>query len=261
MGNWMTFSLLFRNLRIPLAEGVAVWPPDGAGIAGGGELGRLSSRGTKRPGNSMELRNCPRLLRFARNDGGGRGTDIGKPDVRLHRRRRGIGRRRARQPAERGCRTQGAGARGGPRQPSLVARPGRLRQADRQPGRQLAAIRPSPTRAPAGAASRCRAASCWAARARSTAWSSCAARRRTTTTGRSSAIAAGASRTCCRSSSAWKATTAADDEFRGRNGPLKRHRHAARPVPLLRHADQGGRRRSACPSTPTTTARGRTASA
>jgi alkylhydroperoxidase family enzyme len=29
MGNWMMFSLLFRNLRIPLAEGVVVWPPDG----------------------------------------------------------------------------------------------------------------------------------------------------------------------------------------------------------------------------------------
>jgi alkylhydroperoxidase family enzyme len=29
MGNWMMFSLLFRNLRIPLAQGVAVWPPDG----------------------------------------------------------------------------------------------------------------------------------------------------------------------------------------------------------------------------------------
>ena len=29
MGNWMTFSLLFRNLRVPLAEGVMVWPPDG----------------------------------------------------------------------------------------------------------------------------------------------------------------------------------------------------------------------------------------
>ena len=29
MGNWMTFSMLFRNLRIPLAEGVQVWPPDG----------------------------------------------------------------------------------------------------------------------------------------------------------------------------------------------------------------------------------------
>ncbi len=29
MGNWMTFSLLFRNLRIPLAEGITVWPPDG----------------------------------------------------------------------------------------------------------------------------------------------------------------------------------------------------------------------------------------
>jgi len=29
MGNWMMFSLLFRNLRIPLAEGVAIWPPDG----------------------------------------------------------------------------------------------------------------------------------------------------------------------------------------------------------------------------------------
>jgi alkylhydroperoxidase family enzyme len=29
MGNWMMFSLLFRNLRIPLAAGVTVWPPDG----------------------------------------------------------------------------------------------------------------------------------------------------------------------------------------------------------------------------------------
>ena len=29
IGNWMMFSLLFRNLRIPLAEGVTVWPPDG----------------------------------------------------------------------------------------------------------------------------------------------------------------------------------------------------------------------------------------
>jgi alkylhydroperoxidase family enzyme len=29
MGNWMMFSLMFRNLRIPLAEGVAAWPPDG----------------------------------------------------------------------------------------------------------------------------------------------------------------------------------------------------------------------------------------
>lgn len=29
MGNWMSFSLLFRNLRIPLAAGIAVWPPDG----------------------------------------------------------------------------------------------------------------------------------------------------------------------------------------------------------------------------------------
>jgi len=29
MGNWMSFSLLFRNLRIPLAEGLAHWPPDG----------------------------------------------------------------------------------------------------------------------------------------------------------------------------------------------------------------------------------------
>ncbi len=29
MGNWMMFSLLFRNLRIALADGVAVWPPDG----------------------------------------------------------------------------------------------------------------------------------------------------------------------------------------------------------------------------------------
>ena len=29
MGNWLSFSMLFRNLRIPLADGIAVWPPDG----------------------------------------------------------------------------------------------------------------------------------------------------------------------------------------------------------------------------------------
>ena len=29
MGNWMMFSMLFRNLRIPLGDGVTVWPPDG----------------------------------------------------------------------------------------------------------------------------------------------------------------------------------------------------------------------------------------
>lgn len=29
MGNWMMFSLLFRNLHIPLAGSVTVWPPDG----------------------------------------------------------------------------------------------------------------------------------------------------------------------------------------------------------------------------------------
>jgi alkylhydroperoxidase family enzyme len=29
MGNWLMFSMLFRNLHIPLGDGVAVWPPDG----------------------------------------------------------------------------------------------------------------------------------------------------------------------------------------------------------------------------------------
>ena len=29
MGNWMAFSLLFRNLRIPLPAGLKIWPPDG----------------------------------------------------------------------------------------------------------------------------------------------------------------------------------------------------------------------------------------
>jgi alkylhydroperoxidase family enzyme len=29
MGNWMAFSMLFRNLRIPLPDGLMVWPPDG----------------------------------------------------------------------------------------------------------------------------------------------------------------------------------------------------------------------------------------
>jgi alkylhydroperoxidase family enzyme len=29
MGNWMSFSMLFRTLRIPLTEGLMTWPPDG----------------------------------------------------------------------------------------------------------------------------------------------------------------------------------------------------------------------------------------
>ena len=29
MGNWLSYSLLFRTLRIPLAEGLMPWPPDG----------------------------------------------------------------------------------------------------------------------------------------------------------------------------------------------------------------------------------------
>jgi alkylhydroperoxidase family enzyme len=29
MGNWLAFSMLFRNLRIPLADGIVPWPPDG----------------------------------------------------------------------------------------------------------------------------------------------------------------------------------------------------------------------------------------
>jgi alkylhydroperoxidase family enzyme len=37
MGNWMSFSLLFRNLRIPLAEGIAIWPPDGRALPAAGE--------------------------------------------------------------------------------------------------------------------------------------------------------------------------------------------------------------------------------
>lgn len=29
MGNWLAFSMLFRNLRIPLPDDMAIWPPDG----------------------------------------------------------------------------------------------------------------------------------------------------------------------------------------------------------------------------------------
>jgi alkylhydroperoxidase family enzyme len=29
MGNWIMFSVLLRNLRIPVEDGVMVWPPDG----------------------------------------------------------------------------------------------------------------------------------------------------------------------------------------------------------------------------------------
>ncbi|MEI7714338.1 MAG: carboxymuconolactone decarboxylase family protein [Rhodospirillales bacterium] len=30
MGNWTMFSILLRNLKIPVEDGVASWPPDGA---------------------------------------------------------------------------------------------------------------------------------------------------------------------------------------------------------------------------------------
>jgi len=30
MGNWTMFSMLLRNLKIPLEDGVVAWPPDGA---------------------------------------------------------------------------------------------------------------------------------------------------------------------------------------------------------------------------------------
>lgn len=29
MGNWLAFSMLFRNLRIPLTPDLTIWPPDG----------------------------------------------------------------------------------------------------------------------------------------------------------------------------------------------------------------------------------------
>ena len=29
MGNWTMFSMLLRNLRIPVEDGVMIWPPDG----------------------------------------------------------------------------------------------------------------------------------------------------------------------------------------------------------------------------------------
>ena len=29
MGNWTMFSMLLRNLRVPVEEGVMIWPPDG----------------------------------------------------------------------------------------------------------------------------------------------------------------------------------------------------------------------------------------
>jgi alkylhydroperoxidase family enzyme len=33
MGNWTMFSMLLRNLKIPVEDGVAVWPPDGIASA------------------------------------------------------------------------------------------------------------------------------------------------------------------------------------------------------------------------------------
>ena len=116
-------------------------------------------------------------------------------------------------------------------EPSLVAHSDRLGPADHQSRGQLALLRPSPRPAPTAAASRCRAASCSAAPARSTAWPSCAARRRTSTPGRRWATAAGATTTSCPSSSAWRAMQGERRRRLSRpRGPAARHQPASRAI-------------------------------
>ena len=55
MGNWMMFSLLFRNLRIPLAEGVMVWPPDGLASPAAEGVGIGTDVSPAREGMSITL--------------------------------------------------------------------------------------------------------------------------------------------------------------------------------------------------------------
>ena len=127
-----------------------------------------------------------------------------RPDRgRFHRDRRGVGRLRGGGAAQRGpgdpgrsCSRPAARTRtAGSTSRSALARPLPTR-------RSTGATRPSPTPAPATAACSGRAARCWAARPRSTAWSISAARPRISTTGASSAMPAGRSTTSCPISSA-----------------------------------------------------------
>ena len=75
-------------------------------------------------------------------------------------------------------------------------------------------------------ASRARAARRWAAQARSTACSMCAAIRSTTTPGRSSAIAAGPTSRCCPTSGSPSISGPTATTARGRGGPLNVDAHA-----------------------------------
>ena len=79
-----------------------------------------------------------------------------------------------------------------------------------------------------------RAARCWAAPARSTPCSTCAATPRTTTTGASSATTAGATTTCCPTSRRAEHNERGGDDFHGAGGPL------TSPTSAERRHDQRG---------------------
>ena len=141
--------------------------------------------------------------------------------VRLHRRRRGLGRLRAGQPADRdraaiACccsRPAATTAISGSTSRSATA------SCSPTPG-STGSTRPSRSPSSTTARSSSRAARCWAARARSTACSTSAASARTTTTGGSSATPAGASTTCCPTSAAPRTRSAARTTLHGVGGPL-----------------------------------------
>ena len=87
-----------------------------------------------------------------------------------------------------------------PRQQPVDPHPARLHQDLHQPAGQLDVRERAARRSSTAAPSTSRAARCWAAPARSTAWSTCAAPRPITTTGASAAARAGTGIACCRSS-------------------------------------------------------------
>ena len=151
-----------------------------------------------------------RAAKRERSDGRTAGCDRG----RFRRGRRRLGRVRDRGAAERGpgdagrcCSRPAARTRtAGSTSRSALARPSPTR-------RSTGATRPSPIPAPPTARCSGRAARCWAARPRSTAWSISAARPRISTIGASSATPAGRSTTCCPISSAPSTRRAAPTNF------------------------------------------------
>ena len=152
-----------------------------------------------------------------------RGNVIARPKhrIRLRHRRRGIGRMRARQSAERGRQDIRCCCSRRVRRTPISGSTCRSAMAScsrKKPS--TGCTRPSRSRDWTGEACFSRAARCWADRVRSTACCTCAASTRITIAGASAAMPAGAMTTCCPISRRPKTSSAAPTNIHGAGGPL-----------------------------------------